>query len=128
MSASATSDRLADRPCPICAGQMEIVFDQHRQCVLVCLDCQAGLTVPDGSAEVTPLKRDERWQLHNPPQESPLPMATPQPMPPPLLLTCPSCSEKLTHVWTTEAVEVYHCPNNGVVLRQPNGLLQLVIH
>lgn len=128
MSASPTSDRLADRPCPICAGQMEIVFNQDRQCVSVCRDCREGLTVPDDSGSHPAQTDDQRWQPHNPPQESPLPMATPQPMPPLLLLTCPSCSEKLTYVWTTEAVEVYHCPNNGVVLRQPNGLLQLVIH
>ena len=47
---------------------------------------------------------------------------------PPIPLNCPSCGEKLTHVWTSDRIEVYHCPNDGVVVVPPDGPIRVVVH
>lgn len=44
--------------CPICAGNMETVYHRHHQRVVVCVDCQSGLTVPTTAWEVARIKRD----------------------------------------------------------------------
>jgi len=48
--------------------------------------------------------------------------------PPQVSLSCPNCGEKLTHVWTNDRIEVYHCSNNGVVVLPPGGPMRVVIH
>lgn len=32
-------------PCPVCAGQMEVVYDRHEK-VAVCIECHTGMTIP----------------------------------------------------------------------------------
>lgn len=49
------------RPCPICAGRMELVYDRHHQKVMVCVDCQSGLTVPASAWEIARIKRESKW-------------------------------------------------------------------
>lgn len=46
--------------CPICSGTMETVYLRHHQRVVVCVDCQSGLTVPTTAWEVARIKRDAR--------------------------------------------------------------------
>ena len=48
-------------PYPICEGHMEVVYNRYSQIVAVCVDCHAGLTVPDSSREVARLKREGKW-------------------------------------------------------------------
>ena len=60
--ASDSDDRLPSCPiCPICHGEMEVVYDRFQQRVMVCVDCQCGLTVPDVAYEVRRLKREGTW-------------------------------------------------------------------
>jgi hypothetical protein len=47
--------------CPICEGRMELVYDRHHQKVLVCVDCQSGLTVPGSAWEIARIKREAKW-------------------------------------------------------------------
>lgn len=47
--------------CPVCDGRMELVYDRHHQKVLVCVDCQSGLTVPGSAWEIARIKREARW-------------------------------------------------------------------
>lgn len=46
--------------CPICSGTMETVYLRHHQRVVVCVDCQSGLTVPHTAWEVARIKRDAK--------------------------------------------------------------------
>jgi hypothetical protein len=43
--------------CPICGGEMEVVYDRHQQHVLVCRDCQSGITIPGSAWDVKKLKQ-----------------------------------------------------------------------
>jgi len=47
--------------CPICEGRMELVYDRHHQKVVVCIDCQSGLTVPASAWEIARIKRESKW-------------------------------------------------------------------
>jgi hypothetical protein len=47
--------------CPICEGKMELVYDRHHQKVVVCVDCQSGLTVPGSAWEIARIKREAKW-------------------------------------------------------------------
>jgi hypothetical protein len=47
--------------CPICEGQMEVVYARNNQQVTVCMDCHSGLTVPGSAWEVVRIKREARW-------------------------------------------------------------------
>jgi ssDNA-binding Zn-finger/Zn-ribbon topoisomerase 1 len=47
--------------CPVCEGKMEVVYDRHHQKVVVCVDCQSGLTVPAGAWEIARIKRESKW-------------------------------------------------------------------
>ena len=49
------------RRCPICDGRMELVYDRHHQKVVVCVDCQSGLTVPGSAWEIARIKREASW-------------------------------------------------------------------
>lgn len=46
--------------CPICSGQMDTVYHRHHQRVVVCVDCQSGLTIPTTAWDVARIKRDAR--------------------------------------------------------------------
>jgi len=46
--------------CPICAGNMELVYDRFNQRVWVCTDCHSGITVPGAAWEVLKLKREKQ--------------------------------------------------------------------
>jgi len=48
------------RTCPVCDGRMELVYDRHQQ-VVVCVDCQSGLTVPGHAWEIARIKREAKW-------------------------------------------------------------------
>ena len=56
----AETDRVLHR-CPVCDGHMELVYDRHHQKVVVCVDCQSGLTVPGSAWEIARIKREARW-------------------------------------------------------------------
>jgi hypothetical protein len=43
--------------CPLCQGEMEVVYYRNGQQVLVCKDCHAGLTVPASAWEIARTKR-----------------------------------------------------------------------
>lgn len=61
-SDDATADsEPAIRNCPICDGKMELVYDRHHQKVVVCVDCQSGLTVPGSAWEIARIKREAKW-------------------------------------------------------------------
>ena len=47
--------------CPVCHGRMELVYDRHHQKVVVCIDCQSGLTVPASAWEIARIKREAKW-------------------------------------------------------------------
>ena len=47
--------------CPVCEGRMEVVYDRHHQKVVVCVDCQSGLTVPSTAWEIARIKRESKW-------------------------------------------------------------------
>ena len=54
------TDRVLHR-CPVCDGRMELVYDRHHQKVVVCVDCQSGLTVPGTAWEIARIKREAKW-------------------------------------------------------------------
>jgi hypothetical protein len=47
--------------CPVCAGRMDTVYDRLHQRVVVCVDCQSGLTVPATAWDVARIKRESKW-------------------------------------------------------------------
>lgn len=49
------------KACPVCEGQMDVVYERHNQQVLVCVDCHSGLTVPGAAWEVVRIKREAKW-------------------------------------------------------------------
>jgi len=52
------------KTCPICQGRMELVYDRHHQKVVVCVDCQSGLTVPQSAWEIARIKREAKIARH----------------------------------------------------------------
>ena len=48
------------KTCPICQGKMELVYDRHHQKVVVCVDCQSGLSVPQSAWEIARIKREAK--------------------------------------------------------------------
>ena len=57
----ATDPRPAIATCPICDGQMEVVYARHNQQVCVCKDCHSGLTVPATAWDIVRIKRQTKW-------------------------------------------------------------------
>lgn len=47
--------------CPVCEGEMELVYNRNSQQVIVCKDCHSGLTVPAGAWNVLRVKREAKW-------------------------------------------------------------------
>jgi hypothetical protein len=58
-------EKRTERPilssCPICGGNMEVVYQRNNQQVVVCVDCQSGITVPATAWEVVRIKRQASW-------------------------------------------------------------------
>jgi ssDNA-binding Zn-finger/Zn-ribbon topoisomerase 1 len=52
-----SSDQQTVKNCPVCGGEMELVYDRHHQKVMACVDCQSGLTVPASAWEIARAKR-----------------------------------------------------------------------
>ena len=52
--------------CPVCDGEMEVVYARNNQQVCVCVDCHTGVTVP---ATAWQRMRDKRRPLPPMPQE-----------------------------------------------------------
>ena len=46
---------------------------------------------------------------------------------PPLVLNCPRCGTRLAYVRADGDIEVYQCPNDGVVLLPPDGRVRVVL-
>jgi hypothetical protein len=61
----AEDDQRRERPvlssCPICGGNMEVVYQRNNQQVVVCVDCQSGITVPATAWEIVRIKRQATW-------------------------------------------------------------------
>ena len=57
--------RLEDAPeintCPLCEGNMEVVYHRHGQQVIVCADCHTGVTVPASAWNIARVKREAKW-------------------------------------------------------------------
>ena len=51
---------LALSTCPICEGNMELVYNRNNQQVLVCADCHSGLTVPNTAWEIVRIKKQPK--------------------------------------------------------------------
>ena len=49
------------KTCPVCEGEMELVYNRNSQQVIVCKDCHAGLTVPAGAWNIVRIKREAKW-------------------------------------------------------------------
>lgn len=47
--------------CPVCFGRLDLVYDRFKQRVYVCVDCHAGVTIPDTAWEVVRKKRENQW-------------------------------------------------------------------
>lgn len=46
--------------CPVCSGKMDTVYHRYHQRVVVCIDCQSGLTVPTTAWDVARIKREAK--------------------------------------------------------------------
>jgi uncharacterized protein YbaR (Trm112 family) len=47
--------------CPVCGGRLDLVYDRLKQKVYVCVDCHAGITIPDSAWEIVHKKRKHEW-------------------------------------------------------------------
>ena len=43
--------------CPVCGGEMELVYDRAHTKVSVCVDCHTGITVPESAWKFASIKR-----------------------------------------------------------------------
>jgi hypothetical protein len=46
--------------CPVCSGRLDLVYDRIGQKVYVCVDCHAGLTIPDSAWDTARKKREQK--------------------------------------------------------------------
>jgi hypothetical protein len=46
--------------CPVCGGQMEVVYNRTQAKVCVCVDCHSGVTVPASAWQVVRAKREAK--------------------------------------------------------------------
>jgi ssDNA-binding Zn-finger/Zn-ribbon topoisomerase 1 len=51
----------AIKACPMCDGEMEVVYSRNAQQVVVCKDCHTGVTVPASAWNVAHVKREAKW-------------------------------------------------------------------
>jgi len=47
--------------CPVCDGQMEVVYARNNQQVSVCMDCHSGLTIPSTAWDLVRVRRAAKW-------------------------------------------------------------------
>lgn len=45
--------------CPVCGGQMELVYSRFGENVVVCVDCQTGLTIPRKAWDIAAAKKQQ---------------------------------------------------------------------
>ena len=53
-------DALAIKACPMCAGEMEVVYNRNGQQVAVCKVCHTGVTVPASAWNIARIKRESK--------------------------------------------------------------------
>ena len=46
--------------CPVCAGVMELVYSRFGENVVVCVDCQTGLTIPRKAWDIAEVKKQRQ--------------------------------------------------------------------
>ena len=46
--------------CPVCGGVMELVYSRFGENVVVCVDCQTGLTIPRKAWDVAEVKKQKQ--------------------------------------------------------------------
>ena len=46
--------------CPVCGGVMELVYSRFGENVVVCVDCQTGLTIPRKAWEIADVKKQQK--------------------------------------------------------------------
>jgi hypothetical protein len=46
--------------CPVCTGVMEVVYSRFGENVVVCIDCQTGLTIPRKAWDIANVKKQQR--------------------------------------------------------------------
>jgi uncharacterized protein YbaR (Trm112 family) len=61
LAAGEDIDELEIPACPVCSGQLEVVYNRYHQRVAVCVDCHSGLTIPGSAWHVAKLKREGKW-------------------------------------------------------------------
>lgn len=49
--------------CPICEGQMEMVYERFSQKVCVCVECHSGLTIPVTAWDIRRIKQSKKTAL-----------------------------------------------------------------
>jgi hypothetical protein len=47
--------------CPICEGNLHLVYHRYHQKVVVCSDCNTGITIPGSAWTISRLKREGNW-------------------------------------------------------------------
>ena len=48
--------------CPVCGGVMELVYSRFGENVVVCVDCQTGLTIPRKAWEIADVKKQAQTE------------------------------------------------------------------
>ena len=61
MESSEEPDEVALPRCPICEGNLELVYHRYHQKVVVCPDCHVGITIPGSAWTVGRMKREGNW-------------------------------------------------------------------
>jgi ssDNA-binding Zn-finger/Zn-ribbon topoisomerase 1 len=56
-----TAQKPAVANCPVCDGEMEVVYARNNQQVIVCKDCHSGLTIPRDAWDIVRIKREAKW-------------------------------------------------------------------
>ena len=46
--------------CPVCGGVMELVYSRFGENVVVCIDCQTGLTIPRKAWDIAETKKQQQ--------------------------------------------------------------------
>ena len=46
--------------CPVCGGLMELVYSRFGENVVVCVDCQTGLTIPRKAWDIADVKKQQQ--------------------------------------------------------------------
>ena len=46
--------------CPVCGGTMDLVYSRFGENVVVCVDCQTGLTIPRKAWDIADVKKRQQ--------------------------------------------------------------------